>query len=145
MQFSPLESSSILGQSICPLAVIYPAAKGRHIFLCRSVLRAGAGLTLLVSQFSGALEQHRRNTASNAFSAPFQLENEAMRKFLQYLTNNKARSRHEELFDEIFWIIETLALILGIWILLRKQNPKWIPFLVIEYCWAMDNLRHNRP
>ena len=69
----------------------------------------------------------------------------AMRKFLRYITNNEATSRHEEMFDEIFWSIETLALILGIWILLAKHNAEWIPFLVIEYCWAMDNLRHNRP
>jgi hypothetical protein len=48
-------------------------------------------------------------------------------------------------FDGIFWIIETLALVLGIWILRAKHSAEWIPFLVIEYCWAMDNLRHNRP
>ena len=51
----------------------------------------------------------------------------------------------EEAFDGIFWIVETVALISGIWILLAKHIPEWIPFLVIEYCWAMDNLRHNRP
>jgi hypothetical protein len=68
-----------------------------------------------------------------------------MWNFLKYITNNEAVSRHEEIFDAIFWIIETLALILGIWILLMKRSAEWIPFLVIEYCWAMDNLRHNRP
>ena len=68
-----------------------------------------------------------------------------MRKFLQYITNNEVRSRHEESFDAVFWLIETLALIFGIWILLARHDPEWIPFLVIEYCWAMDNLRHNRP
>ena len=67
-----------------------------------------------------------------------------MRKFLRYITNNEITSRHEEVFDEIFWVIETLALSIGIWILVRKHLPEWIPFLVIEYCWAMDNLRHNR-
>ncbi len=68
-----------------------------------------------------------------------------MRRFLRYITNNEATSRHEEIFDGIFWIIETLALTFGIWILLAKHLGEWIPFLVIEYCWAMDNLRHNRP
>jgi hypothetical protein len=72
-------------------------------------------------------------------------ENGAMRKFLRYITNNEAVSRHEEVFDGIFWVIETAALIFGIWILKSKHSAEWIPFLVIEYCWAMDNLRHNRP
>jgi len=68
-----------------------------------------------------------------------------MWKVLQYITNNEAQSRDEELFDVAFWVIETIALILGIWILMHKHQPEWIAFLVIEYCWAMDNLRHNRP
>ena len=68
-----------------------------------------------------------------------------MWKFLRYITNNEIRSRHEEAFDAIFWVAETVALVLGIWILLAKSLGEWIPFLVIEYCWAMDNLRHNRP
>jgi hypothetical protein len=68
-----------------------------------------------------------------------------MWKFLQYITNNEVRSRHEEIFDVIFWVIETLALIFGVSILVTKHIAEWIPFLVIEYCWAMDNLRHNRP
>ncbi|GEM_PF-686137 len=66
-------------------------------------------------------------------------------KFLQYITNNEAQSRHEEIFDVIFWIIETVALVLGIVILVIKNSQEWIAFIVIEYCWAMDNLRHNRP
>ena len=66
-------------------------------------------------------------------------------RFLQYITNNEVKSRHEEIFDVIFWVIETLALIFGVSILLAKHIGEWIPFLVIEYCWAMDNLRHNRP
>jgi hypothetical protein len=68
-----------------------------------------------------------------------------MWKLLKYITNNEAQSRHEEIFDVIFWIVETVALIFGVWILIAKHIPEWIPFLVIEYCWAMDNLRHNRP
>lgn len=68
-----------------------------------------------------------------------------MWKFLQYITNNEAQSRHEEIFDTIFWIVETIALFVGVWVLFVRNSPEWIPFLVIEYCWAMDNLRHNRP
>ena len=68
-----------------------------------------------------------------------------MLRFLRYITNNEAKSRHEEGFDMFFWMVETLALVVGIWILLAKHSAEWIPFLVIEYCWAMDNLRHNRP
>ena len=67
-----------------------------------------------------------------------------MWKILQYITNNEAVSRHEEIFDGIFWIVETLALVIGISILLAKHSVEWIAFLVIEYCWAVDNLRHNR-
>jgi hypothetical protein len=66
-------------------------------------------------------------------------------KFLKYITNNEEKSRHEEIFDMIFWIIETIALVLGVWILPARNASEWLPFLVIEYCWAMDNLRHNRP
>jgi hypothetical protein len=69
----------------------------------------------------------------------------AVWKFLEYITNNEAHSRHEEIFDIIFWIVETIALILGTWILIARDTSEWIPFLFIEYCWAMDNLRHNRP
>ncbi len=67
-----------------------------------------------------------------------------MWKFLLYITNNEKVSRHEQIFDVVFWIIETLALIFGIWFLIAADEPWWIAFLVIEYCWAMDNLRHNR-
>jgi hypothetical protein len=39
--------------------------------------------------------------------------------------NNEATSRHEEVFDGIFWIVETLALSFGIWILLAKHLAEW--------------------
>ena len=68
-----------------------------------------------------------------------------MWEFLKYITNNEKKSRHEEIFDAIFWIVETVMLVFGTWLLLHMDEPQWIPFLVIEYCWAMDNLRHNRP
>jgi len=68
-----------------------------------------------------------------------------MLRFLRYITNNEVRSRHEEGFDMFFWVVETLAVVVGVWILIAKHGAEWIPFLIIEYCWAMDNLRHNRP
>jgi len=37
------------------------------------------------------------------------VDNEAMWRFLRYITNNEVVSRHEEGFDRIFWIVETLA------------------------------------
>ena len=52
-----------------------------------------------------------------------------MWNFLRYITNNEAQSRHEEVFDGIFWFIETLALLFGIWILHAKHSSEWIPFL----------------
>ena len=45
----------------------------------------------------------------------------------------------------MFWVVETAALIVGATVLFIKHDGEWIAFLVIEYCWAMDNLRHNRP
>jgi hypothetical protein len=69
----------------------------------------------------------------------------AMWRILRYITNNEVQSRDEELFDVGFWGVETIALIIGAILLWYKHQPEWIAFLVIEYCWAMDNLRHNRP
>ena len=66
-------------------------------------------------------------------------------RFLRYITNNEIQSRHEEKFDMMFWVVETAALIVGATVLFIKHDGEWIAFLVIEYCWAMDNLRHNRP
>lgn len=66
-------------------------------------------------------------------------------QLLTYVTNNEKESRHEEFFDMLFLVINTAALIFGIVMFLRHDEPQWIPVLVIEYCWALDTLRHNRP
>ena len=66
-------------------------------------------------------------------------------KVLLYLTNNEEKSRHEEFFDALFLTVNTVALVLGIFVLIKYHEPQWIAFLVIEYLWAFDNLRHNRP
>lgn len=62
-----------------------------------------------------------------------------------YLTNNEDISRHEEHFDVAFLIVNTLAVIIGIVLFLKHNEPQWISVLVIEYAWALDNMRHNRP
>lgn len=67
-----------------------------------------------------------------------------IKKFLLYLTNNEPISRHEEQFDIAFFIINSIALIFGIYMLIVRDSPEWIAFLVIEYVWAFDNMRHNR-
>ena len=64
--------------------------------------------------------------------------------FLLYLTNNEEKSRHEEIFDIVFLIINTTALIFGVAMFIIHKSPEWIPVLVIEYAWAFDNMRNNR-
>ena len=65
-------------------------------------------------------------------------------KWLLYLTNNEEQSRHEELFDGIFFFVNTIALIVGVFLFVTHNSPEWIPVLVIEYSWAFDNMRYNR-
>ena len=64
--------------------------------------------------------------------------------WLLYLTNNEEKSRHEELFDAAFFIINTIALIFGIFMFIIYKEPQWIPVVIIEYTWAFDNMRNNR-
>lgn len=68
-----------------------------------------------------------------------------MKKFLLYLTNNDSESKHEEAFDIAFLVINSVALVFGIVAFIIYGEPQWIPVLVIEYTWALDNMRHNRP
>lgn len=68
-----------------------------------------------------------------------------IRALLLYLTNNEAESRHEEWFDMVFFIVNTVALVFGVAMFVVHDEPQWIPVLVIEYSWALDNMRHNRP
>ena len=68
-----------------------------------------------------------------------------LKKFLVYITNNEESPRHETQFDIAFFFINTLAVLVGGWYLAHINEWQWIPFLVIEYTWAMDTMRHNRP
>ena len=65
--------------------------------------------------------------------------------WLRYVTNNEDVSRHEESFDIAFFIINTIALVVGSVLFIAYDAPEWIAVLVIEYTWALDNMRHNRP
>jgi hypothetical protein len=67
-----------------------------------------------------------------------------IKKWLLYITNNEETSRHEEIFDMAFFIVNTIALIFGIALFVIYKDPQWIPVVVIEYTWAFDNLRNNR-
>jgi len=64
--------------------------------------------------------------------------------WLIYLTNNEKESRHEEIFDIVFLLINTAALIAGVAMFIAYGEPQWIPVVVIEYAWAFDNMRNNR-
>ena len=68
----------------------------------------------------------------------------SLKQWLLYITNNEDVSRHEQWFDIIFFIINTIALPFGVVMLIAHHEPQWIPILVIEYTWALDNMRHNR-
>lgn len=68
----------------------------------------------------------------------------SIKQFLFYITNNEDTSRHEEIFDIGFFIVNTLALLGGAIYLVYSGEWAWIAFLVIEYTWAMDTMRHNR-
>jgi hypothetical protein len=64
--------------------------------------------------------------------------------WLLYLTNNEESSRHEQQFDIAFLVINTIALVFGVFLFTTHGAPEWIPVMVIEYTWAFDNMRNNR-
>ena len=68
-----------------------------------------------------------------------------IREWLLYITNNQQTSLHEQEFDIAFFIINTIALLWGGVYLAHIGDWEWIAFLVIEYTWAMDTMRNNRP
>ena len=68
-----------------------------------------------------------------------------LKKWLLYITNNEGVSRHEEIFDIVFFIVNTIAITFGVIMFIIYDETQWIPVLVIEYTWALDNMRHNRP
>ncbi|MBI4093904.1 hypothetical protein HY417_02985 [Candidatus Kaiserbacteria bacterium] len=69
----------------------------------------------------------------------------SFKRWLLYMTNNEEISRHETGFDIAFFIVNSIAVIGGSIYIAYIGEWQWIPFLVIEYTWAMDTMRHNRP
>jgi hypothetical protein len=65
-------------------------------------------------------------------------------RWLCWVTNNEFHPKHEVEFDIAFFIINTICLIFGLWWFIKTKEYAWIAVLVIEYNWAMDNMRHNR-
>jgi len=64
--------------------------------------------------------------------------------WLRWVTNNEHHPRHEIEFDIVFFIINTIALVGGGYLFYINGEARWIAVLVIEYNWALDNMRHNR-
>ena len=65
-------------------------------------------------------------------------------KFLLYVTNNEDKPRDEEKWDIAGFIIATIALLIGLYFIWKKREILWASFLIIEYLWYIDNMRHNR-
>ncbi len=68
-----------------------------------------------------------------------------LRHWFLYMTNNEEVSRNEVFFDVVFFVVNTAALIFGVVMFTIHHEAQWIPILVIEYTWALDSMRHNRP
>ena len=64
--------------------------------------------------------------------------------WLIWVTNNERNPRHEIEFDIGFFILNTFCLIAGTTVFIATKEYAWIAILVIEYTWALDNMRHNR-
>ena len=60
------------------------------------------------------------------------------------MTNNELTTRHEIQFDIFFFVVGTITLVAGLWYLISKREFEWIPFLILEYFWFLDNARNNR-
>ena len=67
-------------------------------------------------------------------------------KWLCWVTNNEKNPKHEVEFDIVFFIVNTLTIIIGIpyMIISGGGNAPFATLLIIEYTWALDTLRNNR-
>jgi hypothetical protein len=48
-------------------------------------------------------------------------------------------------FDIAFFLVNIIAVAAGAIYIAYIVEWLWFPFLVIEYTWAVDTIRHNRP
>ncbi|HTR18784.1 MAG TPA: hypothetical protein VMH91_02270 [Candidatus Paceibacterota bacterium] len=69
---------------------------------------------------------------------------DTLQRWLLYVTNNEEVSRHEVGFDIGFFIVNTIAAVVGSVLFIVNNEAQWVPILVIEYIWALDTIRHNR-
>jgi hypothetical protein len=65
-------------------------------------------------------------------------------KWLLWVTNNENNPKHEKEFDMVFFVVNTIAIVVGAFWLVKTNTTEWLAFLIIEYTWALDNMRHNR-
>lgn len=65
-------------------------------------------------------------------------------KWFIWVTNNENNPRHEIEFDIAFFTLNTICLMVGTIYFLVVKEYGWIGVLLIEYNWALDNMRHNR-
>ena len=65
-------------------------------------------------------------------------------RWFKWITNNESTPRHEVEFDIGFFVVNTIALVVGCYFIYTLGEIQWIAFLIIEYNWALDNMRHNR-
>jgi hypothetical protein len=64
--------------------------------------------------------------------------------WLLYITNNHEISKDEEKWDIGGFILATVVLFAGIIVIILVKEYVWAAFLIIEYLWYIDNMRHNR-
>jgi hypothetical protein len=93
-----------------------------------------------------AMKKHSKDTKNSA--PPPRLFKVRILKsiwnWLCWITNNEFHPKNEVAFDILFFIINTICLAVGIAFFIIKDEPQWIGVLVIEYTWALDNMRNNR-
>ena len=65
-------------------------------------------------------------------------------QWLLWVTNNEYNPRHEIEFDFAFFVVNTICLMLGTLYFIITKEYGWIGVLIIEYNWALDNMRHSR-
>ena len=65
---------------------------------------------------------------------------------LCWITNNETHPKYEVEFDVAFFIINTIAVILGCYYMIKdgKGSAPFSAMLIVEWTWALDTIRNNR-